>query len=108
MSCLILDVTDRDTWPQIHATGEGPQRIPEVRRPTVLQLDRETAEKEALRLAQEHPGRRFVVFQAMAAGTTVEVPTHMTLGVKVVACRHQPTIVQLGPEARDEEDDLPF
>lgn len=108
MSCLILDVTDRDAWQQIHAIGEGPQRIPEFRRPTVLQADRATAEKEVQRLAQEHPGRRFVVFQAVAVGTTVEVPTHVTLGGKVVASRHQPTLALLGPEARDEEDDLPF
>jgi hypothetical protein len=107
MTCLILELTDHDSWPQIHAIGDGPRRIPEFRRPTVLQPDRETAEKEALRLAAAHPGRRFVIFEPVSQGITVKVPTHVTLGGKTIVERDKAMLVVI-TDATEADDDLPF
>jgi hypothetical protein len=59
-----------------------------------------------VRLAGLHPGSRFVVFEAVAAGVTVKVPTHTTLGGKVVAERSMPTLVQF--KSDDDSDEIPF
>ena len=106
---MILEVSDEPHWP-VHppalCPAGRPRLIPVNRRPTVLQPDRVTAERECLRLAREHPGARFVVFEAVAAGVTVKVPTHTTLGGKVVAERGMPTLVQF--KSDDDPDEIPF
>ena len=104
---MILEVSEAENWQPgapLAMDGGGTRVIPPVRRPTVLQPDRETAEREALRLARVHPGARFVVFEAVAAGITVKVPTHTTLGGKVVAEGDVPTLVHF----KDEDDGIPF
>lgn len=96
--CMILEASDADQWAPFH----GCRRIEAGNRPTVLHPSREIAEAEALRLAQAHPGRLFVVFEAATAGRSLKVPTHITLGGTVVAERWMPGLVQIG------EDDVPF
>jgi hypothetical protein len=107
MACLILDITEAPLWQLVHAIGDtGPRRIPQRNCPTVLQPDRATADKEALRLASCHPGRQFVVFEPVAQAMTVKVPTHVTLAGKVVSERHQVCLAAVKPDAED--DDWPF
>lgn len=104
---VIIDVTEGDrfdapSWPRRH----GGLVIPEVRRPTILQGDREVADAEALRLAAAHPGRYFAVFEAVRVAYTVKAPTHVTLGGKVFAERDVPALsAACGP---DGPDMLPF
>lgn len=96
--CLILELSNSGDWQPRH----GCRVIPDIRRPTVLHPSREIAEAEALKLIASNPGRCFVIFEANQAAVSVEVPTHITLGGKVVAKRDMPTLVNYG------EDDLPF
>lgn len=96
--CVILEVSGSDQWPPFR----GCRRIAPDDRPTVLHPSREIAEAEALRLTRAHPGRLFVVFEAVTAGHSVKVPTHITLGGAVVAEQWMPSLVQIGP------DDIPF
>jgi len=104
---MILEISESGDW-QTHPASprlvSSPLQIPPNRRPTMLQPDRETAEREALRLAREHPRGRFVVFEAVAAGITAKVPTHTTLSGKVVAERDIATLVHF----KDEDDGIPF
>jgi hypothetical protein len=108
---MILEVSDSGDW-VTHPIGmmpgdrERPRTIPPHRRPTVLQPDVETAERECLRLAREHPGARFVVFKAVSAGITAKVPSHTTLGGKVVAEKDVATLVQFS--ADEDPDEIPF
>ncbi len=86
---LILDVADwhAGAWPGLfgHA-GEIAGRIPEEKRPTVIQGDRATAERELLRLAERHPRGHFVLFTATHRAVAVKTPTHVTLGGTPVIC----------------------
>jgi len=82
--CLIVDCTDAHEWPgrlgQSNAYAHSlPQRMPEPKRPAILQPSRRVADAEALRLAAAHPDRRFVIFEAAAAAITTVVPTHTTI-----------------------------
>lgn len=104
MSHIIIEMSEAEQWPS--AEWAPSKVIPAVRRPTMLQPDRETAEREALRLTEMHPGRRFVVFAPVSAGVTAKIPTHVTLGGKVFAERHQATLVEFGEEPDD--DGIPF
>lgn len=108
LPCLIVDCTEADQWPchlgQVSGLVPTPRRIPPGKAPTVLQPSREVAEGEAKRLAREHLGRRFVVFQAVAVGTRVQIPTHVNLRGEVLASRREPAVLPLG-EAPDE---IPF
>jgi len=96
--CLILEVSGADQWEPFR----GCRRIDPAIRPTVLHPSREWAEAEALRLTKAHPGRLFAVFEAVTAGHAVKVPSHITLGGKVVAEQWMPGLVQIG------EGDIPF
>lgn len=86
--CVILDVTEFDQW------HERPEQstvvIPADKRSTVLQATREQAESEACRLALAHPGKRFAVLQVVGVVEAKSVPTHVTLGGKVVSTTHRP------------------
>lgn len=107
MSCLILDMTEAELWEDMTIPAAAPKRIPSECRPTVLQKDRETAELELLRLAKRYPGRRFVLFEPRAQAVTIKVPTHATLGGKVVAERTETLLVTI-QDPTDPNDDLPF
>jgi len=109
--CLIVECSEADTWPNLYtgepprsSTNPGPLRIPENRKPTMLQPDRETAEEEARRLAAAKGGDRvFVVFEAAAAVRMVTIPTHTTLGGKTTGERRVAQVLDLG-----EDDGIPF
>ncbi len=96
--CVILEVTDAEHWEPFR----GCKKIREYRRPTVLHPSREVAEQEALRLAAENVHSRFVVLEAAVVAAAVKVPTHITLGGKVVAERFMPALMQV------DEDEVPF
>ena len=101
MPCLVVDVTDFEHF-ESHLAGGA--MLPANRRPTVLQRSREAAEAEAKRLAGRFPGRVFLVLEAQVLATTIKVPTHITLGGKVVAESARPALVDLA----DDPDALPF
>lgn len=108
---VIIEMSDAHNWEtfpggQLPAPPLAPTKIPERRRPTVLQASREIAEQECLRLANEHPGSKFVVFAPICAGITAKVATHTTLAGKVIAERAIATVVQFQEE--EVEDGLPF
>lgn len=84
--CVVLDVTDSDQWSQPY----GGLLIPVHKRSTVVQPDRETAEREAVRLAQAHPGHHFAVFALLGIVESKEIPTHTTLGGTVMATARKP------------------
>jgi hypothetical protein len=106
MAWVIIELSDAHNWSSHFAGGAI---IPERRRPAVLQASRDAAEREAQRLADMRPDGKFVVFEAVAAGYTVKVPTHTTLAGKVFREASKAVLVQLGPEPAEElDDDLPF
>lgn len=98
--CLIVDVTDIDTWP----TRLGGNQIPDVRRPTQLQPSREIAEAEALRLNKLHPHHRFVVFEAQTMTKAIDVPTHVSMTGQVLLSGNIPRLVCIN----DPDDLIPF
>lgn len=101
--CLILDVTDAfEAITGVYGVS-GCERIPADRRPTVLQPDREEAEKEALRLAARFPGRRFAVFAAAALAQTIDVPTHVSISGQVLVAGKSASLAKIGPD-----DEVPF
>ena len=100
---LILEVSESADWPTLHPNTRA-QRIPDARRPVALQPTRETAENEALRLARQHPDKRFAVFAPVLLATTVAVPTHVTLSGKIVAHSRLPKLLQVD----DPNTDVPF
>lgn len=101
MPCLVLDAGSFDEWA---AHFSGGSRIPLGKSPTVLHLSREVAEAEAKRLAARFPGRPFLILEARVIAATVKVPTHITLGGKVVAESQRPALIDLA----DDPDALPF
>lgn len=107
--CLILEWSEADQWPGLFGAVSSvlaakPLRVPDARRPAVLQPNREIAEREAKRLAERHPGRHFAVFEAQMVATTVEIPTHTTVGGKVWASRKVPALLTV----EDDDVALPF
>ncbi|SOD25203.1 hypothetical protein SAMN05518800_1791 [Variovorax sp. YR752] len=77
---VILDITDCENWPfaLLYATApDSPRRIPPEGRSNVLQGNRTAAEREAVRLAEIHPGRTFALFCATHATARTEIPTHV-------------------------------
>jgi len=83
---MVVDVTAFDQWPtHFSATEMAPGK-----RPTVIQPDRDTAEREAVRLANANPGHRFAVFTVVGVVETTTVPTHITLGGKVISTTTKP------------------
>lgn len=96
--CMILDIAGADDWQPFH----GCRLIEGGNNPTVLHPSREVAEEEALRLAARYPDRRFAIFELVAAATTSKIPTHFTLGGKVLGERAFAQMVEIS------EDDVPF
>ncbi len=105
MTHLILEMSDHEHWGNpAHLIGKtAPSVIPAGRRPTMLQVDRETAEREAVRLAKAHPGGRFVVFAPVSVGLTTDVPTHVNIDGKVICSRKVPAIAEI-----HDPDEIPF
>lgn len=101
MPCLVVDMTGVEKWDTHHSGGA---RVPARQQPTVLHSSREIAEREALRLAARFPGRGFVVLEATVLAATCKVPTHITLGGKVVAEQNRALLIDLA----DDPDALPF
>lgn len=101
MPCLVVDMTG---YEKFDSHFSGGSRIPARQAPTVLHASREVAEKEALRLAARFPGRGFVVLEATVVAQTCKVPTHVTLGGKVVAEQDRAMLIDLA----DDPDALPF
>ena len=99
--CVIIDVTDSHDWSDRFGGGTA---IPEVKRPTVLQANRPAAEREAQRLAKAHPNRQFAIFEAVAAGITIKVPTHVNLKGDVLIQGTTTAVVHIG----DPDDGIPF
>lgn len=96
--CLILDVTD--AMEQARGRPDGVEVIPHDRRPTVLQPDLATAEREALRLAGRFPGRRFAVFRATALSFSVSAPTHISFSGEVLVQGSMPVLSHIGVDER--------
>lgn len=108
--CLIVECSESHEWPGMWSGVGGsrplhpePLRIPRERMPSVLQPDRKTAEAEAQRLAMAHRDRRFVIFEAAAAVTTMKVPTHTTVNGQSWGERTIPVMLEIG-----EDDGIPF
>jgi len=106
MSFLILDITEAHNWADLQVPLSAPKRIPADCRPTVLQTDREAAERELMRLAKSYPRRTFILFEPAAKGVTIKVPTHATIAGRVVAERVETLLVKI--QEQDLDDDLPF
>lgn len=103
MTHLILDGRDQSEWQRHHSGG---LLIPQSDRPTVLQADRVTAEKEALRLAQNFPSGVFVVFAPVAIAKRLPEVTHVNLKGQPVQYRN---VARLIPVLRlDDDMDIPF
>lgn len=105
--CLIVDVTDLDDYPDHFGGGHC---LPLRWRPTVVQAGRATADREALRLAKAHPDRRFFVFEAVAAGLTIKVPTHVSISGRVLVEGSTAALVQIGESTpiHNMDRDIPF
>lgn len=107
--CLIVECSDVENWPSLFTREpvrpghSGPVRMPDARRPAILQPDLPTAEAEAKRLALAHPDGRFVIFKAAAAAVTSEVPTHTTVSGKPWGARRVAVLLDIG-----EDDGIPF
>lgn len=105
--CLILEWSDAANWPDLcdstpRRLGTAPLRIPMGGMPTVLQPDRETAEREAKRLAAEHPEKTFAVFECHVVARAVDVPSHVTLSGRVWQTRKVPTLLEV------DDSEIPF
>lgn len=107
MSFLILDITDAHNWDDMAVPLTRPKRIPVDCRPTVLQADREAAERELMRLAKRYPRNTFLLFEPTAKGVTIKVPTHVTIAGRIVAERDETLLVKV-QDVADLDDDLPF
>lgn len=81
MTHLILEASELDHW-EPHPSGA--RLIHANRRPTMLQPDRDTAEREALRLARAHPQGLFVLFAPVAMAKRVPEATHVNLRGEVI------------------------
>lgn len=97
--CVILAVDRRSQWRP--AMGGG-KHIPSGKLSTVLQPSRPVAEQEALRLAKQNPGVDFLVLEAVAIAKHQRVPTHVTIGGKVVVDEPGAVLAAIA------EDNVPF
>lgn len=100
--CVIVEMSDLVGWPGFAHLPSSIRQIPAHRRPAVLQPNRATAEREATRLARMHPAGRFVIFEAVAVGQRVEIPTHTNLRGDVLIRRSEPAVLEL------DHTDIPF
>lgn len=103
MTHLIIDGADMDNWQRHHAGG---LLIPASKRPTVLQADRDRAEREALRLCREHMGGLFVVFAPLALAKRVPEATHVNLRGEVLQTHNVARLLTIGQP--DDASDIPF
>lgn len=92
--CVIIETSESDDWTP--AWNAPSKIIPQPRRPTMLQPDRETAEREAVRLAAAHPGKRFVVFSPVSVGLTIKVPSHVTMSGRTFMESERAVLAKLG------------
>lgn len=104
MTHLIIDVSDMDNWPRHHSGG---LLIPAIKRCTVMQADRDRAEREALRLCREHLGGLFVVFAPVALAKRVPEATHVNLRGEVLQTRNVARLLTIGTPP-DDDSDIPF
>lgn len=104
MTHLIIDGADMDNWQRHHAGG---LLIPVNKRPTVMQADRERAEREALRLCREHMGGLFVVFAPVALAKRVPEASHVNLKGEILRTSNVARLLTIG-EPGDEDGDIPF
>lgn len=104
MTHLILDGSDMDNWQRHHSGG---LLIPANKRPTVMQADRERAEREALRLCREHMGGLFVIFAPVALAKRVPEATHVNLRGEVLHTSNVARLLTIGAPAHDDSD-IPF
>ena len=103
MTHLIIDGADMDNWQRHHSGG---LLIPASKRPTVLQADRDRAEREALRLCREHMGGLFVVFAPIALAKRVPEATHVNLRGEVLQTTNVARLLTIGQP--DDDSDIPF
>lgn len=100
LPCLILEVSDAESWPPLHEHVSA-KRIPQERRPVALQPDLRTAEQEALRLARRAPHRRFVIFEPVLVGATVTIPTHVNIRGEVKHSEQRATVMPIDDGSMD-------
>lgn len=101
MTHLILDGRDVDSWTKHHGGGV---LIPAHRQPTVLQRDRDAAEREALRLARERPDGLFVLFAPVAIAKRVPEATHVNIRGEIMRNANVARLLPIfGPD-----DEVPF
>ncbi|SDZ71262.1 hypothetical protein SAMN05518854_11752 [Variovorax sp. YR266] len=101
---VLLDITGCENWPFAlqYLTGPAsPRSIPPEGRSNVLQVSRSAAEREAVRLAEMHPGRTFGLFLATHATVRAEIPTYVNFKGDPLQTR---TLCQLAPI----DDGIPF
>lgn len=104
MTHLILDGSDLDLWPRHHSGGH---LIPPHKRPTVLQADRERAERECLRLAQMHNGL-FVLFAPVAMAKRVGEVTHVNIRGQELRRRSVYRLLTIDAGGATDDADVPF
>jgi hypothetical protein len=76
---VIVDLSDyyAGAWPA--SPHPRCERIPAEDRPTILHLEAESVEREALRLQAAQPDGHFVIFTATHCTQLQQVPTHVNL-----------------------------
>jgi hypothetical protein len=105
MTHLILNGDDLDNWVKHHTGG---LLIPADRRPTVLQKDREAAERECLRLAREHSGGLFVLFAPVALAKRLPEASHVNLRGEVLRTSNVARLLPIAGSPGHEDWDIPF
>jgi hypothetical protein len=102
---VIIDMRNAAEWPASGPLFEhtNPLKIPEHKRPTVVQCSREIAEREALRLQQAHPDGRFVLFEATHVTVQVDAPTHVNLSGQTMFSRQIARLAKV-----HDADEIPF
>jgi hypothetical protein len=105
MTHLILNGADMDDWVKHHTGG---LLIPAATRPTVLQADREAAERECLRLAREHSGGLFVLFAPVAIAKRLPEASHVNLRGEVLRTSNVARLLPIAGSPGHEDWDIPF
>lgn len=105
MTHLILDGADLDLWPRHHSGGH---QIPLHKRPTVLQADRDMAERECLRLARCHGGGLFVLFAPVAIARRVAQASHVNIRGEPVRTSDVVRLLPIAGGSLDLDHDVPF
>lgn len=103
MTHLIIDGADMDNWQRHHAGG---LLIPTGKRPTVLQADRDRAERGALRLCREHMGGLFVIFAPVALAKRVPEASHVNMKGETLRTSNVARLLTIGQPGDD--SDIPF